>query len=38
MLTTTEKIKVLLKRNNMTAGELAEQTGPAKLIKQNETQ
>ena len=27
MLTTTEKIKVLLKRNNMTAGELAEQTG-----------
>ena len=27
MLTTTEKIKVLLKLNNMTAGELAEQTG-----------
>lgn len=27
MLTTTEKIKVLLKRNNMTAKDLAEATG-----------
>ena len=27
MLTTTEKIKILLKRNGLTAGDLAERTG-----------
>lgn len=38
MLTTTEKIKILLKRRNMTAGQLAEATGQTRQNLSNKMQ
>ncbi len=38
MLTTTEKIKILLKRKNMTAGQLAEATSQTRQNLSNKMQ